>query len=80
MQYQGSPDSPDIHCSLPIHFEVKRVEALNVYKAVEQAVGDCGQKVPAVAHRRNRSEWLITIRAQDLKEFAKAILAGEVAV
>lgn len=70
-QFQGGQDSPDIvDTAIPgMHAEVKRVEKLNVSQAMEQAVKDCGQKVPYVAHRRNRTEWLVTLRARDLKAY-----------
>jgi hypothetical protein len=66
-QFSGSPDSPDVVCAdLPaLHFEVKAVERLNVYNAMAQAVGDAGGKVSVVAHKRNRGEWLVTMRAAD---------------
>jgi Holliday junction resolvase len=65
-QFQGSPDSPDVKCpSLPFHWEVKHVERLDLYGAVERAIIDAGARVPVVAHRRNRSEWLVTLRADD---------------
>ena len=66
-QFSGSPDSPDVVHSLEgIHFEVKRTERLSVYEAMEQAERDCGEDVPIVAHRRNRKEWLLIIKAEDL--------------
>jgi len=65
-QYAGSPESPDVACeSLPIHWEVKRVEHLNLEKAMQQAIEDCGGKSPMVAHRKNSGEWLVTMRAED---------------
>jgi hypothetical protein len=67
-QFQGSPNSPDVQCpELPdIHFEVKFVEALNIWNAMSQAERDAGvAKIPVVAHKRKRSEWLITMRAED---------------
>lgn len=66
-QFSGSPDSPDVVCeSLPIHWEVKRVQALNVENAMRQAEGDCGEdKLPAVAHRKNGQKWCVTMRAED---------------
>lgn len=67
-QFQGSPDSPDVQCpELPaIHFEVKFVEALNIWKAMEQAERDASVvKIPVVAHKRRRSGWLVTMRAED---------------
>lgn len=68
VQFSGSPDSPDVACpELPgIHFEVKAVEKLNVWDAMAQAVHDAGpSKAPVVAHTRNRSGWLVTMRAED---------------
>jgi len=66
-QFSGSPDSPDVICAdLPrFHFEVKAVERLNVNEAMAQAVDDAGGKVPVVAHKRNRSDWLVTMRSSD---------------
>lgn len=67
-QFKGTPDSPDVECpTLPFHIEVKRTERLNLYEAVEQAVGDAGDdQVPLVAHRRNRGPWLAVLRLEDL--------------
>ena len=68
VQYSGSPDSPDVACpELPgIHFEVKAVEALNIWRAMAQSITDAGaQKIPVVAHTRSRSGWLVTMRAED---------------
>ena len=55
VQYQGGTDSPDIVIKgLDVHVEVKRVEALNLYKAIEQAEQDAGGKRPyCVWHRKN---------------------------
>jgi len=66
-QHAGGPESPDVICDdLPgIHFEVKRVERLNLHDAMEQSIHDAGKKIPTVAHRRNRGEWMVTMRAGD---------------
>lgn len=73
-QFQGTPDSPDIVTDLErLHFEVKRVERLNIQEAMQQASNDAGDKIPIVAHRRNRTEWLITIKAKDLKEVCRNV-------
>lgn len=64
-QYSGL-DGRDVVCDdLPIHWEVKRVERLNIRDAVDQAKRDAGELLPAVAHRRNHSEWLVTMPAVD---------------
>lgn len=67
-QRSGSPDSPDVKCpDLPsIHWEVKRVERLNIFEAMEQAIRDAGDElVPVVAHRKNRQPWMVTMLAPD---------------
>lgn len=66
-QFSGSPESPDVVCpSLAIHFEVKRTERLSLYPAMAQAIGDAGERMPLVAHRRNCGEWLAVLRLEDL--------------
>jgi Holliday junction resolvase len=59
-QFSGGGDSPDVVTDLPdVHFEVKRVEAGNLYTWMEQAKRDAAEgKIPVVAHRRNRQEWV----------------------
>jgi hypothetical protein len=71
-QFSGSPDSPDIVVDIPIHFEVKRVENLNIGRAMEQSIRDAApHKTPVVLHRRNGQNWLITMRAtQFLEKYA----------
>lgn len=51
-----------------IHPEVKRVEKLNVVTAMKQAVTEAqirNDGLPTVFHRRNREEWLVTMRLTD---------------
>ncbi len=72
-QYNGI-DGEDVVVSVPnLHFEVKRVQALNVPQAVKQAERDAGVKVPILAHRRDREPWLLTIRAEDLRRFVEIV-------
>ena len=63
----GGKNNPDVSAEglEAWHFEVKRVEALNVSAAFAQAARDCAGKQPAVIHRKNREPWLITIRFDD---------------
>lgn len=82
--------------SIPgIHIEVKGVERLNIWAAMDQAfqtacgirgsytnrscslVGDCGvaNAIPVVLHKRNRSDWLLTLRLGDLPAFVEAVAA-----
>jgi hypothetical protein len=69
-------DSPDIVCDHTpgLFFEVKRVERLNIPRALLTAVKQCGRKCPVVLHRQNRSPvgWMLTIRLEDLPRLAHA--------
>lgn len=48
------------------HWEVKRVEKLNIHKALQQAIRDSRPPlIPCVPHRRNDEEWFITLQAKD---------------
>ena len=48
-----------------LRFEVKHVERLNVYNAMQQATDDAGDRMPVVAHKRNNHQWLVTMTADD---------------
>jgi len=76
-QYAGHPDAPDVVGSWPgTHCEVKRVENLNLGKAMEKAIEDAGDQVPYVAHRKNMKPWLVTLRADDIPGFVDAVNAA----
>lgn len=73
-QYCGANGDADVTGIDGLHIEVKRVEALNVSKAMKQAIEDAReQEVPIVAHRKNNEEWLITLRATDFLELYKYV-------
>lgn len=51
-----------------IHPEVKRVEHLNIHTAMEQAKKEAEIRkdgLPTVFHRKNRTEWLVTMTLTD---------------
>ena len=49
-----------------IHIECKRVENLNITKAMEQSKQDATkEQLPAVFHRKNRQKWLVTMELDD---------------
>lgn len=78
-QFAGGSDSPDVVCEelSRIHWEVKRVERLILENAMEQAIRDAGQsKTPIVAHRKNRGEWLATLKLEDLFRLIRDGLDG----
>jgi hypothetical protein len=73
-QFKGGVDSADIETSwCCLHWEIKRVQALNVSKAMEQAKQDAEWKLPVIAHRKNGEEWLLTLRAEDLIAIAGCV-------
>lgn len=77
VQYQGSAESPDVVLEgVPVHVECKRTETLNVYKALEQATNDAGNKTPIVWHRRNGKPSVVIVQTSDLVAFADAVLAS----
>ncbi len=65
----GSSESADCIGLKGVHIEVKRVEKLNIYDAMEQSTKDMlasdDLRYPIVAHRKNRKEWLVTMYAED---------------
>ena len=49
-----------------IHCEVKRVQALNLDEAMEQAKRDSkDNQMPAVFHRKNNKKWKVTMELND---------------
>jgi Holliday junction resolvase len=65
-QFKGTPDSPDIIGLPGIHIECKRVQALNLDKAMEQATNERKpSEWPTVFHRKNGQPWMVTMRLDD---------------
>ena len=71
--YVGGKNNPDVYAEIngqPFHIEVKRVERLNILEAMQQAVRDAAEgSLPVVVHRKNRSQWLITMPLQEWMRF-----------
>ena len=79
-QFSGSPDSPDVVCEALAwaHFEVKAVERLNIYDAMDQALRDAGeQHTPFVCHKRNFRPFLVTMTAEVFFQFLRGALPPE---
>lgn len=72
-QFSGANGDADVVGLPGIHLEVKRVEKLNIENAVEQSVSDAreGEK-PAVLHRKNRRNWLVTMPFDEWMELYMA--------
>jgi len=75
-QYSGI-EGKDVVGLPHIHIECKRQERLNIYEAIAQAVNDAkeGEK-PAVFHRKNHCEWLVTMRLSDWIELYREWESG----
>lgn len=78
-QFCGGAESPDVVSDALawLHFEVKRVQNLNLADACIQAQCDCGGKPWVVAHRRNHAPWFITMRAETFFDFLRGVLPPE---
>ena len=77
-QYAGINNDADV-VGLPyIHCEVKRVEKLNLYDAMSQSIHDAkDNEKPAVFHRKNHCDWLVTMRLEDWIELYREWEAGK---
>lgn len=65
-QYCGANGDADVIGLDGIHIECKRVEKLNIYDAVAQSKHDRKpEELPAVFHRKDRCEWLVTMTLED---------------
>lgn len=70
VQYSGREGEADDVTGLPgIHQEVKFVERLNLYDAMDQSLRDASaagrDEVAIVAHKKSRCGWLVTMNADD---------------
>lgn len=79
-QRAGSPESPDVRSAIRgVHLECFYGDPVPLPAKMRQAVGDAGELLPVVLHRRvsrrTRGEpWLVTLHARDLVAFARAVL------
>jgi hypothetical protein len=69
----GGKGNPDI--ALPgLHLEVKRVEALRLSEALNQAESDAAPRtLPVVMHRRNRGRWVAIMALEAFLELYKPL-------
>jgi len=58
-----------------LHLEIKRVQALNLDKAMEQSIRDARDgEIPIVMHRKDKQPWRVTLGFED---FMKMFMAYE---
>ena len=72
-QFAGINGDADV-VGLPyIHLEIKRVEKLNIDDALQQSIRDARDaEIPVVMHRKNRTEWKVTMLFEDWIRMYKA--------
>jgi len=74
-QYAGINHDADVVGLPNMHVEVKRVEQLNIDKAVEQMQRDKrDSELGMVAHRKNRKDWKVTMDLDEWMEIYKRYL------
>ena len=65
-QYSGANGDADVIGLPGVHIECKRVEKLNVDDALFQSIHDAKEnELPVVMHRKNHTEWKVTMRLED---------------
>lgn len=73
-QYCGDAGDADIVGVPGLHLEVKRVEKLNLYSAIEQATQDSlPGEIPVILHRRNRKPWIVALELDKLVELVDTL-------
>lgn len=77
-QYCGANGDADVVGLPGIHIECKRVERLNIYDAISQAKADKkADELGAVFHRKDRSEWLVTMTLDEWMKLYKGEMQNE---
>ena len=71
-QYCGANGDADVVGLDGFHIECKRVQALNIDKAYEQAESDSKEgEMPIVCHRKDRMKWKVTLSLDDFLKLIK---------
>lgn len=77
-QYSGANGDADVIGLPGVHIECKRVEKLNLYDAMLQSARDANDgEIPAVFHRKNNREWIVTLRLDDFMKMYGGIRYAE---
>lgn len=75
-QYCGINGNADVVGLPEIYIECKRVERISIDAAMEQAINNAqeSQRYPTVFHRKDRRDWLVTMRFIDWIRLYKGYL------
>lgn len=78
-QYSGANGDADVIGLPGIHIECKRVEALNIDKAMKQSISDARTgEIPTVFHRKNEQDWKVTMLLDDWAHLFKAVIGCQI--
>jgi hypothetical protein len=74
-QHSGTESASDLISPGTPHLwlEVKRVQKLNLQEVMDKSLEQCGELSPVVLHRKNDSQWLVTLRLEDIKRFVQQV-------
>lgn len=65
-QYAGANGDADVVGLPGIHIECKYKQRLDLLNAMAQSIHDAREdEIPTVMHRKNNTEWLVTMRLTD---------------
>jgi hypothetical protein len=53
--------------------EVKHREQMNIHKVFDESEESCGELCPVVMHRKNNTDWLVTVKVEDIRIFVEQI-------
>jgi Holliday junction resolvase len=77
-QYSGISGDADVVGLPGIHIECKRVEAFQLYPALDQSRRDRREgELPVVMHRKNDHDWVVVMRLDDWIDVYKEWDAGK---
>lgn len=81
-QFSGANGDADVVGLPGVHLEIKRVEKLNLYDAMSQAIRDANaagnDEIPVVMHRKNNCGWLVTMELDGFMEIYREWDAGNI--
>lgn len=78
-QFSGANGDADVVGLLNIHIEAKHVERLNIWDAIAQAKHDARiGEMPVVFHKKNNTEWLVTMPLENWITLYRAYYYGEI--
>lgn len=69
IQYRSGMEEADVVGLEGVHLELKRVENLNLQKAMEQSIRDAKDgEMPVVIHKKNRQPIMVTMLLDDWEQ------------